>query len=224
MAYHLVVNRLSRLHERMRNAVRLHQTRAQSDKHLSDHRLAGGNASGQTNFQHPASRRKAFTTETPFDLAQGKLRHEETLSCSLPGFLRASVSLWWIFSFENQARDSSGTRFPRRIFAAFTVLNINIAMVSGPTPPGTGVRAPTIAATSGCTSPISVEPFLRKASSRFASPAKKRWNSAGSVMAFIPTSMTVAPGLTKSRVIMPARPIAATRMSARRHTPGRSCV
>ena len=43
-------------------------------------------------------------------------------------------------------------------------------------------------------------------------------------MVFMPTSMTVAPGLTKSRVIMPARPMAATRMSARRQTPGRSCV
>src|SRR5437879_1773432 len=38
----------------------------------------------------------------------------------------------------------------------------------------------------------------------------------------MPTSITVAPGLTKSRVIMAARPIAATRMSARRHVPSRS--
>ncbi len=40
----------------------------------------------------------------------------------------------------------------------------------------------------------------------------------------MPTSITVAPGFTKSRVIIPARPIAATRISARRQTPGRSCV
>ena len=36
------------------------------------------------------------------------------------------------------------------------------------------------------------------------------------------SSLTVAPGLTKSRVIMPARPMAATSISARRQTPGRS--
>ena len=41
---------------------------------------------------------------------------------------------------------------------------------------------------------------------------------------FIPTSITVAPGFTNSRVIIPARPIAATRMSARRQTPAdRAC-
>ena len=35
----------------MRNAVRLHQMRAQRDKHLSDDRLAGGDASGEADFQ-----------------------------------------------------------------------------------------------------------------------------------------------------------------------------
>ena len=56
-----------------------------------------------------------------------------------------------------------------------------MAMVSGPTPPGTGVIDPATSATLGCTSPISVEPFLAKAASRLASPAKNLANSAGSV-------------------------------------------
>ncbi len=40
-------------------------------------------------------------------------------------------------------------RDPRRRRAAFTVLLISMAMVSGPTPPGTGVIAPATSATSG---------------------------------------------------------------------------
>ena len=48
-----------------------------------------------------------------------------------------------------------------------------------------------------------VEPLARKDSSRLALPAKNFWNSAGSVILFMPTSMTVAPGLTKSRVMRP---------------------
>ena len=47
-----------------------------------------------------------------------------------------------------------------RSSAAFTVFAISIAIVSGPTPPGTGVSAPAVAATSGCTSPTSTEPRL----------------------------------------------------------------
>ena len=38
---------------------------------------------------------------------------------------------------------------PRRMAAAFTVLLISMAMVSGPTPPGTGVYAPAMLTTSG---------------------------------------------------------------------------
>src|SRR5208282_4607371 len=104
------------------------------------------------------------------------------------------------------------TACPRRSFAALTVLLISMAMVSGPTPPGTGVMAPATSATLGCTSPIRVEPLAAKSRSRFSLPAKNFWNSAGSVTVFMPTSMTVAPGFTNSGVIMPALPIAATRM------------
>ena len=42
---------------------------------------------------------------------------------------------------------------PPREAAAASVLAISMPMVSGPTPPGTGVMAPAISATSGCTSP-----------------------------------------------------------------------
>ena len=43
--------------------------------------------------------------------------------------------------------------------AARRVFIISIVMVNGPTPPGTGVRAPATSATSGCTSPTSTDPF-----------------------------------------------------------------
>ncbi len=61
---------------------------------------------------------------------------------------------------------------PLRIWAARTVLAISMAMVSGPTPPGTGVYAPASSNARGCTSPTIVEPRFRKAASRFALPAK----------------------------------------------------
>src|SRR5712691_13336003 len=66
------------------------------------------------------------------------------------------------------ARDNSATEFPRLILAALTVFAISIAIVSGPTPPGTGVMAPAISATSGCTSPTRTDPFARNVSSRLA--------------------------------------------------------
>ena len=69
-------------------------------------------------------------------------------------------------------------REPLRIFAAFTVLAISMAMVRGPTPPGTGVIAPATSAALGCASPTSVDPFVRKLSSRLALPAKNRWKQA----------------------------------------------
>ena len=53
--HHFVINRFPRLHQRMRNPVRLHQTRTQSHKHLPDHRLARGNPASQPNFQHEVS-------------------------------------------------------------------------------------------------------------------------------------------------------------------------
>ena len=57
--------------------------------------------------------------------------------------------------------------------AARTVFAISIAIVSGPTPPGTGVYAPETAYAAGCTSPISVEPFARNNSSRRVLPLKE---------------------------------------------------
>ena len=50
---------------------------------------------------------------------------------------------------------------PRRPHAAATVLLRSMAMVSGPTPPGTGVSAPATSRTEGaCTSPTSACPFF----------------------------------------------------------------
>src|SRR5579872_133397 len=208
---HLVVNRLSRLHQGMRDTVCLHHMRPQRREHFPHHRLPRGNPACKADFQHQSLDNPFFTTEAQKD-------GEEFLSSSI------AFSVTQCLRGGFYARDHSCTRFPRRIFAALSVLNISIAMVSGPTPPGTGVSAPATSATSGCTSPISVDPFLRNVSSRLEFPAKNLWNSAGSVTVFMPTSITVAPGFTKSRVIIPARPMAATRMSALRHTAGRSCV
>ena len=79
------------------------------------------------------------------------------------------------------------------ISAAFNVFFISIAMVIGPTPPGTGVMAPaTSFAVSHSTSPTQVF---------------------GAIL-FMPTSITTAPSFIISLVIKFGIPTAATRISA----------
>lgn len=79
------------------------------------------------------------------------------------------------------------------ISAALSVFFISIAIVIGPTPPGTGVIAPaTFSALSNSTSPTRVLGAIR----------------------FMPTSITTAPGFIISPVIKLAIPTAATRISA----------
>src|SRR5688572_16244223 len=112
----------------------------------------------------------------------------------------------------------------RRSSAATIVFAMSIAIVSGPTPPGTGVSAPAISATSGCTSPTSTAPRFLNTASRSGYAAKIRSASVADVTELMPTSMTTAPGLTKSRVTNAGRPIAATRMSAVRAIAGKSRV
>ena len=73
-------------------------------------------------------------------------------------------------------------------------------MVIGPTPPGTGVIARARrAAAANSTSPTNFPSLPR----------------------FMPTSITVAPGLIQSPLTSSALPMAATTMSARRTTSGR---
>ena len=86
---------------------------------------------------------------------------------------------------------SSGfTRRPRRACRVFTS---SIVIVIGPTPPGTGVIQPATSRTPAkSTSPQSLPSSLR----------------------FMPTSMTMAPGLTIAAVSVLRRPTAATTMSA----------
>ena len=86
-------------------------------------------------------------------------------------------------------------------------------MVMGPTPPGTGV----------------IRPATSTASAKSTSPTTRVLPSAaltGSLEGtrLMPTSMTVAPGLIQSPLIISGRPTAATRMSAVRHRAGRSRV
>ena len=52
MPDHLVIDRLSRLHQRMRNAVRLNQMRPQTNEHFPYDRFPSGNATGKADFQH----------------------------------------------------------------------------------------------------------------------------------------------------------------------------
>ena len=112
----------------------------------------------------------------------------------------------------------------RRASAALIVFASNIAIVKGPTPPGTGVSAPATHATSGCTSPVTTDPRLSKAAS-FLEPAPNSCSTwARLVRGFIPTSTTVAPDFTKSEVTNAARPMAATRISADTATAGKSTV
>lgn len=91
----------------------------------------------------------------------------------------------------------------RRATAAVTVFSSKQAIVIGPTPPGTGVIAPATDKTSS----YATSPTSRLSGKRL-----------------IPTSITVAPGETQSPRTISARPTAATRMSARRHSAGKSRV
>ena len=78
-------------------------------------------------------------------------------------------------------------------FAACSVFFISIAMVIGPTPPGTGVMYPAFGSTeSKSTSPQSFPSSMR----------------------LMPTSMTIAPSFTMSAVTNFGLPMATTRISA----------
>ena len=114
----------------------------------------------------------------------------------------------------------------RRSSAALTVLAISIAIVSGPTPPGTGVSAPATAATSGCTSPTSTEPrlveHLRAAPGCVAEDALRLVGRGDGVDADVDDDGAGFDELRASRT--PGRPMAATRMSAVRAIAGRSRV
>ena len=96
----------------------------------------------------------------------------------------------------------------RARWAATRVLRSRTAMVIGPTPPGTGVIAP---ATSLAAGEIDVadQPGLAVL---------------GAGTRLMPTSITVAPGFSQSPLTISGRPTAATTMSARRTTSGRSRV
>src|SRR5256885_8548985 len=95
------------------------------------------------------------------------------------------------------------------ISAARTVFSISIAIVIGPTPPGTGVILDATSRTpSKSTSPFNRDPdFAEESGTRL-----------------VPTSITAAPGFTISRLIIPALPAATIRMSACRVWAGRSAV
>ena len=84
-----------------------------------------------------------------------------------------------------------------------------MAIVIGPTPPGTGVMSDATWRTpSKSTSPTSRVPLA----------------VCSSGIRFIPTSITTAPDFTMSAVIMRGRPAATIRMSARRVCAARSRV
>src|SRR5918995_87560 len=122
-----------------------------------------------------------------------------------------------------QARDMAGL-LASRASAATSVLLRSSAIVSGPTPPGTGVSAPATAETPGWTSPTTSAPRLAKAERRGDSGGNSRSTSAASVTRLVPTSITVAPGFIHSGWTNAVRPMATTTRSASRTTDGRSFV
>src|SRR6185437_1540390 len=124
------------------------------------------------------------------------------------------------FAARQPARQSDPCHFgSRRRCAAARVFFINIAMVSGPTPPGTGVKALASAhAARGSTSPTSVLPRLANSSRRFSFPGKNLSTSSACVMRFTPTSTTTAPRRRWRSFSMPGLPIAANSSSARWQT------
>ena len=85
---------------------------------------------------------------------------------------------------------------------------MSMAMVIGPTPPGTGESQLATSATPGSTSPASRQPRSRVVSST----------------RLIPTSTTTAPGLIHEGFTMSGRPTAATKISASLHTASSSWV
>src|SRR5271169_1395383 len=52
MAHYLVVDGLAGQHQLVSDAVGLDEARAEGDQHLTDHRFAGCDASGEADFQH----------------------------------------------------------------------------------------------------------------------------------------------------------------------------
>ena len=61
--------------------------RAEGDQHVSDHRLARGDAAGEADFQHEAAKPTTFTTKTQ--------RDGENLAFSFFIFLRVFAPPWW---------------------------------------------------------------------------------------------------------------------------------
>src|SRR5579885_3489837 len=93
------------------------------------------------------------------------------------------------------SRESDLQHTPRRRSADSTVLAISIAMVSGPTPPGTGVYAPDFSTATGYTSPPSTLPFRSNASRFSVEFLTIRETSSRLSRLLTPTTITVAPGL-----------------------------
>src|SRR5438132_2618475 len=130
------------------------------------------------------------------------------------------------FDYRAEAVDCVAENFgeARRRRAALTVLLISMVMVMGPTPPGTGVRAPAMLIAAGWTSPTRALPLARNFSRRSGKSRKRRSACLASVTRLVPTSITAAPGLIQSGSTKPAFPMAATTISARRRTSGRPRV
>src|ERR1035437_2912459 len=99
-----------------------------------------------------------------------------------------------LFSADDAARQPDFQHTPERRSAEATVLTISMAMVSGPTPPGTGVYAPARSTTPmGSTSPTSTLPLRSKDASFSGELRKIRAARPRASMRLVPTSMTVAP-------------------------------
>ena len=94
----------------------------------------------------------------------------------------------------DQARDMAAGLRASLASAATRVLFRSSAMVSGPTPPGTGVSAPRTVRHAGMHVSDDERPTLREGRAARRPGANSRSTSDGSVTRLVPTSTTVAPG------------------------------
>lgn len=127
----LLVNRHAGTHKLLGEVIGFQQMRAERNEDVANGGFSGSNAAGEANFQQVGSggRKASVIGRVIFFIG----------IFTPPGLTQQFYP----------ALENSGMRLPRRSLAARTVLDMSMAMVSGPTPPGTGVSAPATSATSG---------------------------------------------------------------------------
>src|SRR5215472_7568165 len=163
---------------------------------------------GQTRPGDGAIGRKDFTAKFAHHPVVGLAAWRHHLAADFVGLNHEATPAGQRFTHEClTGGDAAGQTYfqhrPRRRSAEATVFDISMAMVSGPTPPGTGVYADARSAMAiGSTSPTSTLPFASKAASFSRESRKTRATSSRFASRLMPTSITTAPSRMKSGIIM----------------------